>query len=226
MKLSAADINQIRVFISKRGFTEPDLQMEIIDHIACRVEEMLTANPEISLGQAVHTAHAEFGIMGFSVFEDAMKANLQKRYFKIFKQLWLGSFNYKTLPVMIAFIYLVSIGFKAIAEPQIVFNATGFILLTGLVINGLLNSARYKRYKKMLTFKMGSMYLVLSCALFQLYNLFIIQLQLYKYVNPNWLGTPFAIMLTILLVTIYAINQTQRQAVNSCKFMEERYFIS
>lgn len=223
MNLSAADINDIKAFISKRGFTEPDLQMEIIDHVACRVEEILSAGPKTLLTQAINITHAEFGVMGFSVFEDAMRSNLQKRYFKLFKNLWIGNFNYKTLPLMAGVIYLCSIIFYIVNKPEMVFNIMGFLLIGLLVVQGQLKSVRFKRYNKMLTFKMGSSFLIISSALFQLYNLLIIQLEIYKQLNANMLGGFYGCILVLLLVTVYTINKTQQHAVNSCKELEEKY---
>ena len=223
MILTPADLSQLKAFISKRGFTEPDLQMEIIDHMACRVEELMTANRLLSLNEAIGLAHSEFGIMGFSVFEDAMRTALQKRYWRLFRQFYLANFTWKTVPLMAGIIYLCNIIFQAINSPETVFNITGLIIFGGLVVHGQVNSARFKRYNKMLTFKMGSVFLIISCVLFQTYNLLIIQLELYKHIAANMLGLLYGSILLLLLVTVYAINQTQQHAVNSCKGLEAKY---
>lgn len=223
MKLLAVQIHQIKDFVSKRGFTEPDLQIEIIDHMACRVEDLMNANQTLTLNHAIKLVHSEFGIMGFSVFEDAMRSALQKRYFKVFKKLFIANFNWKTVPLMVAFVYLVNIVFKAINRPETVFTFTGVLLMLALVANGIVNAKRYERYTKMLTFKMGSVYLVLSIVVFQLYNWLVIQLKVYRYINVNFTGVLFAGLLLALLVTVYTINKTQQHAVASCKELEEKY---
>jgi hypothetical protein len=92
MTLSKSDLQQIKDFISKRGFTEPDLQMEIIDHVACRAEALMSTDQNLSLQQAIKLTHAEFGVMGFSVFEDGMRSTLQKRYWRVFKSYFKSSF--------------------------------------------------------------------------------------------------------------------------------------
>lgn len=223
MKLSPADIAQVKAFIAKRGFTEPDLQIEITDHMVCRVEDLMAANTRLSLEHAIQLAHSEFGVMGFSVFEDAMRSALQKRYFKLFIQNFTNSFHWKYLPLMVAFIYLVNIVFKLINRPEAAFIATGVALIVALVVNGLVNAHRYKRYTHMLTFKMGSIYLLLSTALFQAYNILIVQLQLYKHLNDNLTGLLFAGVLLIILVIFNAVNKTQQHAVASCLELEEKY---
>jgi hypothetical protein len=223
MKLSSFHIAQIKNFVSQRGFTEPDLQIEIIDHMACRVEELMSANQTLTLDHAIKLAHSEFGIMGFSIFEDAMRSALQKRYFKVFGNIYLANFTWKTAPLMVALVYLVSIIFQAINRPETVFTCTGLLLMLVLVVNGIVNAKRYKRYTKMLTFKMGSVYLVLSIVIFQLYNWLIIQLKVYQYLAANFTGLLFAGVLLILLITIYTINKTQQHAVATCKQLEEKY---
>ncbi|MDT3402465.1 hypothetical protein [Mucilaginibacter terrae] len=223
MKLSSADINEIKAFISKRGFTEPDLQMEITDHVACRVKEIISTEPQTSLTQAINITHSEFGVMGFSVFEDAMRSNLQKRYFKLFINFWLGNFNFKTLPLMVSVVYLCSIVFRVIHKPEMIFNVTGLLLIGGLVVHGQFNSVRFKRYNKMLTFKMGSSFLIISVALFQLYNLLIIQLEVYKQLNTIMLGVFYGFVMVLLLATIYTVNKAQQHAVDSCIELEEKY---
>lgn len=223
MKLSPSNINRIKAFISGRGFTEPDLQMEIIDHVACRVEELMSQNANLSLDEAIRLSHAEFGVLGFSVFEDAMRSALQKRYFKLFMQNFTGSFNLKYLSLMAAFIYLASIVFKLINRPEACFIATGIVLIVILIANGIFNAGRYKRYTNMLTFKMGSIYLILSTALFQAYNILIVQLQLYKHLNENLTGLLFGGVLLILVVIFIAVSKTQQHAVDSCKQLEEKY---
>jgi tryptophan-rich sensory protein len=223
MKLSSIQINQIRDFVAGRGFTEPDLQIEILDHMVCRVEDFMTSNTNLSLEHAVQLAHSEFGVMGFSIFEDAMRSALQKRYLKLFKRIFLGSFQWKYLPLMAAFIYLANVAFQLISLPEAAFTATGIVLIVVLVVNGIFNAIRYKRYTHMLTFKMGSVYLILSTALFQAYNILIVQLRLYKYLNANLTGLLFAVVLLVLMVTFYAVNTTQQHAVASCHELEQKY---
>ncbi len=223
MTLSKADLQQIRDYISKRGFTEPDLQMEITDHVACQVEDLMAADKSINLHQAITLTHATFGVMGFSVFEDGMRSALQRRYWLVFKSYYLSVFNWKMIPVMLAFIYLSGLLFTAIREPDYIFGITGGLLLVAIVGNAVMNSIRFKTYAKMLTFKMGNIYLVIGSVLFQVYNLLIIQLKLYQYFLPAITGALFAIVLIIILAAFYSVTKTQLKAVNACKQLQAKY---
>ncbi len=223
MTLSKADLQQITAFISKRGFTEPDLQMEIVDHVACRVEELMAADKSINLHQAITSTHATFGVIGFSVFEDSMRSALQKRYWLIFKSYYQSVFNWRMIPIMLAFIYLSGLVFTAIREPDYIFGVTHGLLLVAIIGNAVINSMRFKPYAKMLTFKMGNIYLLIGSVLFQVYNLLIIQLKLYQYFSPALTGALFAVILIVILAAFYSVTKTQLKAVNACKQLQAKY---
>jgi len=223
MTPSKSDLQQIKDFISKRGFTEPDLQMEIVDHVACRAEALMSTDQNLSLQQAIKLTHAEFGVMGFSVFEDGMRSTLQKRYWRVFKSYFKSSFNWKTTPLMLALIYLSGLIFSYFPEPAYLFGVTGGVLLLAIVGNAVFNVARFKQYNNMLTFKMGNIYLIIISTLFQVYNLLIIQLKLYQYFPPALTGVLFAVLLIILSVTFYSVTKTQLKAVTNCMELKEKY---
>lgn len=223
MTLTAKDIEQIRAFVSKRGFTEPDLQLEIIDHVACRVEELMNEKPMLTLNEAIVLSHAEFGVMGFSVFEDAMRNALQQRYLKLFYSTYASYFNWKTVPLMVAVVYLVSIIFRAIQQPEWVFNITGLVLLLGLLLNNFLHSTQYKKYNKMLTAKMGNAYLVISVFVFNVYNIFIVELQIYKSLSISLSAALFAVLLIAISILCITIRRLQQHAMASCRKLEEKY---
>ncbi|WP_345953184.1 hypothetical protein [Mucilaginibacter sp. PAMB04168] len=223
MTLTAVDINQIKQFVSKRGFTEPDLQMEIIDHVCCRVEELMAAKPTLLLTDAIGLVHSEFGPLGFSVFEDSMRSNLRTRYLRMFKQNLYTVVNWKTIPLMLGIGYLLSILFNSIQRPQYLFGVTGFLMLLVLIFYAIANEIRFKRYSRMLTFKTGNSYLLISTTAFQVYNLLFIQLKVYQRLQEEFMGIVWALVILLLSVIFYAINKTQLHAIEACKELEEKY---
>ena len=66
MKLSIDQLNDTKKFIKKKGYTEPDLLIEILDHVACLVEEKMKSQPEIGFQTALNVTYSSFGIWGFS----------------------------------------------------------------------------------------------------------------------------------------------------------------
>jgi len=80
MKVSSVQINTLKKLISYKGYPEIDLQYEILDHVACKVEVLLEENPTSSLDDAFRKVHGEFGIFGFSDLAESYKAAIRKRY--------------------------------------------------------------------------------------------------------------------------------------------------
>jgi hypothetical protein len=92
MKLTKDQIKQLKKLISYKGYPEIDVQYEILDHVACKVEELMEQNPKMSLPDAFQKVHASFGIFGFSELEESYKKMIQKRlwsyYWNELKQLF------------------------------------------------------------------------------------------------------------------------------------------
>jgi hypothetical protein len=226
MKLSKQDIGSIKAFVSKRGFTEPDLQMEIIDHVACHVEDLMEANAQLTLNDAISRVHAGFGAMGFSVFEDGMRSSLQRRYWHLFRQNLVAAINLKTIPLLLGTGYLLYIIFNGVRQPAFMFGATFILMLLVLVLNGFVNEFKFKRYNRMLTFRMGNAYLLMSSGAFQLYNVLFVQLKLYQRINEYYTGALWAAVILLVALMFYAVRQTQYHAVEVCRKLEEKYILA
>ncbi len=83
--LNTEEIAQIRQWIGARGFKYTDLQAEILDHVACAIEDKLTAEPSLPLRTAFDQVHQSFGVFGFATIEDAMLAKIEKQVWADFK---------------------------------------------------------------------------------------------------------------------------------------------
>ncbi len=84
MKLSPDQITTLKKLISYKGYPEIDLQYEILDHVACKVEVMLEDNPKLSLDDAFRKVHSEFGIFGFSDLAESYTKSIERRYRRFF----------------------------------------------------------------------------------------------------------------------------------------------
>ena len=56
------------------------MQYEILDHVACKVEELLDKNPSLSLDDAFRIVHSEFGIFGFSTLAESYIKTIEKYF--------------------------------------------------------------------------------------------------------------------------------------------------
>ncbi len=66
MKLSDDQIQQLFSFMEKKRVPYYDLQLELVDHMAERIEEAMSENPSLSFTQAIQKVYNDFGIFGFS----------------------------------------------------------------------------------------------------------------------------------------------------------------
>lgn len=80
MKLTPDQITTLKQLISFKGYKEIDVQFEILDHVACRVEVMMEENPKLTLDHAFRKVHSEFGIFGFADLEESYKKGIQTKF--------------------------------------------------------------------------------------------------------------------------------------------------
>ncbi|TVP47779.1 MAG: hypothetical protein EA341_12010 [Mongoliibacter sp.] len=86
MKLTKDQIEQLKKLISYKGYPQIDVQYEILDHVACKVEELMEENPKLSVPDAFQKVHASFGIFGFSELEESYKKMIEKRLWSYYCQ--------------------------------------------------------------------------------------------------------------------------------------------
>lgn len=119
MKLSPAQIDTLKKLISYKGYPEIDLQYEILDHVACKVEVLLEEQPEMKLEDAFRKVHSEFGIFGFSDLAESYTKSIEKRYRRFFCEEFKALFtSYRIIyPILVSFfLYWLSVNFKLFGE--------------------------------------------------------------------------------------------------------------
>ena len=131
MKLTKPQIEQLKKLISKKGYPEIDVQYEILDHVACKVETMLGENPKLNIEEAFQKVHASFGIFGFSELEESYKKVIETRMIKYFqKELISTVLSLKVfIPLLLTFCYFQS---AYVLEKYFSFGEGGELLI-GLV---------------------------------------------------------------------------------------------
>jgi len=80
MKLTKNQIEQLKKMISRKGYPFIDVQYEILDHVACKIEELMVQDPKPSLEAAFAKVHASFGIFGFSGWEESYVKLIEQRF--------------------------------------------------------------------------------------------------------------------------------------------------
>ncbi len=84
VKLTPEQLKELKYFIYKRGFREPEVMMEILDHFACKVEDKLTEKPDLDLQAAMKEAHTEFGYSGFYSIKASLDVFTRRRYKRVY----------------------------------------------------------------------------------------------------------------------------------------------
>ncbi|MEP1257870.1 hypothetical protein, partial [Algoriphagus sp.] len=79
-----SQITTLKKLISYKGYPEIDLQYEILDHVACKVEVLLEEKPDMTLEDAFRKVHSEFGIFGFSNLAESYTNSIERRYRRFF----------------------------------------------------------------------------------------------------------------------------------------------
>src|SRR5690606_21304825 len=171
MKLTKQQIEYIRTFIKQRGFTAMDLQLEIVDHVACRIEEKMGENPALSFEEALQQTYAEFGVSGFSKLEAAMVSSLRRKYFRQIKlelKRWL---SFSGVLLVGSFACIVYQLFFLITTPWLL--AITWSRYFALSLGAFLYLWRLApRYRKLMVMQFASQIVLLPTFLFQIGFLF------------------------------------------------------
>ncbi len=173
MKLSPAQISALKKLISSKGYEEIDVQYEILDHVACRIEVLMAENPTLKLDDAFRKAHSEFGIFGFSDLADSYRESIRKkfwnRYWASLKSL-LSSYRVIYLFLLAWTFYFISENFTLFGEQM----TAPFWGVVGLMLSMVFLVIYYHRvsrgFRHYATFKhalsfTGGMHLIMQFAL-------------------------------------------------------------
>lgn len=97
--LDNEQLTTLRHFIWKRGFREAEVVNEILDHFACKVEEVMANEPKLNLQEAMYKAHESFGVMGFAPIAAAYQAGLAAKRKAMAKRAWRQALT--SIPVIV-----------------------------------------------------------------------------------------------------------------------------
>jgi hypothetical protein len=91
-ELTSSQIGELYAFVARKNVKFYDLQIELVDHLASKIEQKWIEKPTLSFEEALANVYAEFGIFGFDEFVQrahfAVRAKHQKIWWRYFKQFW------------------------------------------------------------------------------------------------------------------------------------------
>lgn len=83
--LDDTQLLQLKRFILIKGIKEEDVIHEILDHFACKVEELLNENIYLSFEKAVEQAYYSFGNNGFKKMSEQYEKRIKRIVWQEFK---------------------------------------------------------------------------------------------------------------------------------------------
>ena len=101
--LTSSQIQQIFDFTAQKYIKYYDVKLELVDHIANRIEEMQAEDPKLSFDSALQRVYKSFGIYGFTKVQEQKMIELQ-RYWRM--RFWSYIKSYFKLPKVILTICL------------------------------------------------------------------------------------------------------------------------
>ncbi|WP_118973494.1 hypothetical protein [Taibaiella koreensis] len=138
--LSPEELDRLHRFIISRSarFSQPPLLLEITDHFACKVEELLQQDSKLDLEAAMAQAHRSFGVKGFAPLAEAFEKSVYHRYKTWYRREQKQFLLSLHLPGMILLGALAGKLFLAMAHRHLLQNGMGILcsaeLLYGVAI--------------------------------------------------------------------------------------------
>jgi hypothetical protein len=193
MTLTDEHIAQLFRFCEKKFVRYYDLQLELVDHLAERIEEEIEKDKTLSFEKALDKVYKGFGIFGFAHIVRDKEIALQKANSKLW---WKEFSTYFTIPKLVLtlclFAVFYSIGMYLAPEIRSVVILLTWFLAGGIQVAQL---ARFrKREVKKLMMTVGISVTALPAPIFYFYY-FVLPGADTQY---NWL---FSLMVTLGIVT-------------------------
>lgn len=225
MKLTNEQILEIRNFVGSHGIRYYDVQLEIIDHMACNVEQLMTAHPGLTLNEAIAQTHVEFGEAGFKVIQEAMRKSLQKRYWKLFRAVFTSYLKPVYLLLEVGLVYLICMFAKKTDTVDVPVDITWIVVF---LLSGILsfNNLRLKKYKRMLAMQMGVIVTSVVNVPIQLFIWFFLLGPIPAVFGTVATAVICGVFLIVLIITFFTLRQIKKVALNNCQELENQYKIT
>lgn len=118
--LNEEELKAARAFIRSRGMKQPDVVNEILDHFACKIEEVLNENNQMPFERAMELAHKSFGVSGFRPIQKSYEEKIEQLISSNYK---LAAYEILRSPsILFAFFFSISIFYLLQYLPDSFYN--------------------------------------------------------------------------------------------------------
>ena len=148
--LTRSQIQTIFDFTAKKYIKYYDVQLELVDHIANRIEEMQTEDPKLSFDSALQKVYKSFGIYGFTKVQEQKVREMEKFWNKRLTRYYLDYFKLPKI-IITLLIGLVIYTYLALGSMWLNSNPMLFALTLGIgllyICTGLMSRRRSSKNK-------------------------------------------------------------------------------
>jgi hypothetical protein len=215
--LSNQQIEQLFAFTEKKLVRHYDVQCELVDHLATKIEEEMKADTTLSFDLALEKVYAGFGIFGFAIIVKEKSAQVHltnKLLWKAeLKKLFAWPNILGTLALALTLYTLMQI------LPKSYFIIIGGLLATAVTIMEMY--CRYKIQHKKLMLTQSTEYTLLS-GLWYLPTMFVTGFDQEQWMQGNTYLF-FAIIFFIMLTSIASIQVAMRIDEKAKELYKEVY---
>jgi len=213
-KLTEEEINDLFTFCELHGVYYYDVQVELVDHLACAIEEKWEDNSFLSFKDALSSVFRGFGIYGFSKIKQVKEKELKRKYFILRNQYIREFFQLPKIILTIVITLILFLLFRLSADKVIT-----YLILTGIyfvVLSAYLFVFYPKRYnmrlkekKKLLMLDYfnsmkGNIY-VYGMLPLNLFTIFGISITRFKFQMP-FSGSAISDLVLAFLMTLFGIS--------------------
>jgi hypothetical protein len=129
MTLSYAQIDTLFAFVEKKRVQWYDLQIELVDHLANKIEEEFEQNPKTNFDAALAKVYLSFGIFGFARIVREKEDQLRKSNNKLWISEFKNQFVWPNLLRSIVLFFIIKLLFTAISLEYIFIIGLALILI-------------------------------------------------------------------------------------------------
>lgn len=216
--LNEEQLWQLRQFIMKRGIKEVDVVNEILDHFACKVEEIWSEDKNLSLERVMQMAHQSFGASGFRPLIAQYENHLEQMTNKIFKQELKNVLSSPKILFIISFglIFIPILNFLGSKiDNHWFFDLELIGLLSIAVVSSLYSSIMFKKHQSLTRDRKGKKKITylwqrqrFAVPHMPVMIIFFISPLLYRQLDPKFFTIAIATFMVITLIRVLAQYQT------------------
>jgi hypothetical protein len=129
MELNKEQIEKLFLFTEKKSVDWYDVQAEIVDHLANKIEAEMEQNASLDFETALTKVYATFGIFGFARIVKQKEEQVRKANNKLWKIEFKNQFTWPNLVRSLAIFQIILLAFKFITLDYIFISGVVAILI-------------------------------------------------------------------------------------------------